>query len=113
MSQSKFKIGDRIVFLGETDSSFIKNDKYRILSINKFGEYPFNEAHQNDLANTLDNPKILTIKDKNNMTFFLIYTNKGFYDEKTTECGYFPFTFEKKLRKEKLDEIENKNNSKL
>lgn len=110
--QFNIKIGDKVVFLGKTDSSFEKNGKYRILSINKFGEYPFNEAHHNDLSKGLTNPKIITIKDKNDRTFFLTYTDDGFYhdDEKnwSYKCNFDTFDIERRLRKIKLEKI-NKN----
>ncbi len=81
MNQSKFNIdiGDKIVFLGEIDSCFNKNSKYEILAIDNIGEYPFNETHHFDLVKNLKHPVILTIKDKKNTTFFLIYADDGFY----------------------------------
>jgi len=111
MNQSSFniRVGDNITFLGKTDSCFNHNGKYRVVSINIFGEYPFNEAHQNQLAETLDSPKIITIRDKHNNTFFLIYTNDGFYDEMNDIVDFDTFTIERKLRKEKLDQINDKN----
>lgn len=111
MSQSKFnvKVGDKVVFLGKTDTCFERNGKYRILAINKYGEYPFNEAYHNDLLKDLNNPKVLTIKDKNDKTFILIYTDTGFYHDDIEEWSYMfnfdTFAIERKLRKEKLEQI--------
>lgn len=64
MSQSSFniRIGDNITFLGPTDSCFVHKSKYRILKVDKFGEYPFNSAEQNQLAETLINPRVVTIR---------------------------------------------------
>ncbi len=115
MNQSLFniRIGDNITFLGPTDSCFIYKEKYRILAINNFGEYPFNEAHLNDLVKDLNNPRVLTIKDKNTKTFTLIYTDDGFYHDDepnwSYRCNFDTFTIERKLRKEKLEQINGKN----
>jgi len=111
MSQSSFniKVGDKVVFLGKNDTCFEKNGKYKILAINSFGEYPFNEAHHNDLLKDLNNPRVLTIRDKNSKTFILIYTDDGFYHDDIKDwsyrCNFDIFTIERKLRKEKLDKI--------
>jgi len=114
MSQSSFniKIGDLIIFSGPNDSSFEKNGRYRILTINKFGEYPFNEEHHNKFSKGLNNPLVLTIKDKNNKTFILTYTDDGFYHDNIENwnyrCNFNTFDIIRRLRKEKLDEINKK-----
>lgn len=112
MSQLKFnvKVGDNIVFLGKTDSSFVENGKYKILTIDKLCEYPFNDKVYFDLSKELKNPRIIFIKDKKNIPFYLIYTDDGFYhDDEITwsyKCNYDTFDFDKRIRKEKLNKID-------
>lgn len=114
MSQSKFKprVGDWIVFFGNDDSSFEKNGKYKVLSINELGQYPFNEPHHYDLMSNLNNPRIITIKDKTSLTFFLIYTIDGFYRDSFEDwnyvCDFDKFDIERRLRKEKLKKLNEK-----
>ena len=108
MSQSKFniEIGDIITFLGPDDSCFENNGKYRVLTVNTYGEYPYGEYHQNDLAKQLINPKALTIKDRYDDTFILVYTDDGFANNFDTTCDYSKFDVVRRLRKEKLIEID-------
>ncbi len=111
MSLSKFNVtvGDNVVFLGENDSSFNKNDKYRILAINIFGKYPFNEPHQIDLSNKLKNPRVITLKDKNDETFILVFDDDGFANNFDTSCNFEKFDIERRLRKLKLEKINSEN----
>lgn len=105
----KVKVGDVVIFLDNDNDCFEKNGKYKVLTINKYGEYPFNEAHQIELANNLKEPKVFTIKDKNGDTFILLYTNDGFANNFDNKCNFKIFDFERRLRKLKLYEIENNN----
>lgn len=125
MSQSKFKIkvGDNIVFLGETNFNFQKNKTYKVINISDFYDYPwttytpFKEKLETEFK--VKNIQVITINDKNKKTFFIIFTEKGFYVDniqsgfddgiKVPNIGFDKFTIERKLRKEKLDKINEKN----
>jgi len=110
MNQLSFniRIGDNVIFLGKTNHNFDNNNKYKILNISNFGEYPFNNAEYNEIAKQLENPKIITIRDKNKHTFFLLYTNEGFINDDLNDIDFSKFNIERKLRKDKLDKINNK-----
>jgi hypothetical protein len=110
-----------LYFLGEDDSSFLKNAKYRIFHINKIEEYPFNESSclvekmfHFDLVKNLNNPKILSLLDKNGKLFFVIFADEGFYRDTTDfsyKCDYVKFDIERRLRKEKMQNIDEISNN--